>query len=113
MPSECALLDWVRTKVTLPLLEEISANDYGEETADHLAGIQAQLAPNPTLGLLPWCPREVLQLERWNEPDSGSPDRPPSDERGHLKRLLACVILLRNGAYVTGPFGLSEEDYFL
>ncbi len=95
------------------MLEEISLNDCGEESPDHLAGIQAQLGPHPPLGLLPWYPREVLELERWQEPDKAYTDRPPSGERGHLKRLLACVILLRNGAYVSGRYGHSEEDFFL
>lgn len=40
-------------------------------------------------------------------------DNPPSGARGHIKRLLACTILLRNGAYVNGPYRLSEEDFFL
>src|ERR1700679_3868146 len=95
------------------MLEEISANDWGEDTSVHLAGILAQLAPHPPLGLPPWHPREVLELERWSEPDEESPHGPPSGDRGHLKRLLACEILLRNGAYVNGPYDLSEEDFFL
>jgi len=112
-PSECALVEWLKTQVTLTMLEEISTNDYGQTTAEHLAGIQAQLTANPPMGLLPWCPGEVLQLERWTEPDQPYREQPPSRERGHLKRLLACVILLRNGAYVSGEYGLSEEDFFL
>jgi hypothetical protein len=111
--SECTLVEWLQTKVSLLMLEEISANDYGQESAEHLAGIQAQLAADPPLGMLPWCPREVLELERWNDPDYPSMDKPPSGARGHIKRLLACTILLRNGAYVNGPYGLSEEDFFL
>jgi hypothetical protein len=112
-PSERALLEWIQTKVSRPMLEEISLNDYGEESAEHLAGMQAQLAAHPPLGMLPLCPREVLELERWNDPDHPYMDKPPSGARGHIKRLLACTILLRNGAYVRGAYGLSEEDFFL
>ena len=111
-PSDRALLEWIQAKVSRPMLEEISLNDYGEESADHLAGIQAQLTAHPPLGMLPWCPREVLELERWNDPDHPYMDKPPSGARGHIKRLLACTILLRNGAYVSGPYGLSDEDFF-
>ncbi len=112
-PSECALLDWMRPKVTLPQLQEIAANDYRQKIPEHLTGIQAQLGPHPPLGLLPWCPREVLELERWSEPDEAYEGNPPSGEGGHLKRLLACIILLRNGAHVGDTDGHSEEDFFL
>jgi hypothetical protein len=112
-PSEDGLLEWLKTKVSRVMLEEVSANDWGEDTAVHLAGILAQLAPHPPLGLLPWHPREVLELERWSEPDQAAQDNPPSGERGHLKRLLACTILLGNAAYVSGQYDLSEEDFFL
>lgn len=95
------------------MLEEISANDYGQNLIENLAGIQAQLKPNPPLGLLPWWPREVLELERWSDPDRSHPDKPPSGERGHVKRLLACLILLRNGAHINGAPALSDEDFFL
>jgi hypothetical protein len=111
--SEDALLEWLKTKVSRLMIEEISANDWGEDTGAHLAGILAQLAPHPPLGLPPWHPREVLELERWSEPDQESPYGPPSGERGHLKRLLACEILPGNGAYVSGSYDLSEEDFFL
>ena len=96
------------------MLEEIAANDRGEDTAKNLAGIQAQLSPRPPLGLLPWWPREVLELERWSEPDRRHDGQPPSGERGHLKRLLACTVLLRNAAYVTSrpdPFDFDEEFF--
>jgi hypothetical protein len=63
--------------------------------------------------MLPWCPREVLELDRWNEPDLGYQGKPPSGERGQLKRLLACTILLRNGAYVSTQDALFEEEFFL
>jgi hypothetical protein len=99
--------------MTLPLLEEISANDYGRDIARHLAGIKAQLRPNPPLGLPALWPREVLELERWSDPDRAYLDKTPTGERGHVKRLLACLILLRNGAYVNGTYGVSEEDFFL
>jgi len=112
-PSEDALLKWIQAKVSPRMLEEISLNDFGEESAEHLAGIQAQLTAHPPLGMLSWFPREVLELERWNTPDQSHLDTPPSGTRGHVKRLLACTILLRNAAYVSSPRWGGEEDFFL
>ena len=112
-PSEDDLLHWVQARVGRPLLAEISANDRGEDITKHLAGIQAQLRPNPPFGLLPWWPREVLELERWSNPDRAYLDSAPDGERGHLKRLLACLILLRNGAHLSEAHRHSEEEFFL
>jgi hypothetical protein len=112
-PDELGFIQWLNPRITRPMLEEISANDRGDDSSKHFAAIQGLLRPNPPLGLLPWWPREVLELERWGEPDKAHTNQPPSGERGHLKRLFACVILLRNGAYLSGEYGLSEEDFFL
>ncbi len=116
-PSEYALLDWLRVRISPELLDEISKTDYGNESDLHLAGIRAQLSPYPTLGLLPWWPREVLELQRWSEPDQASEGKRPEGERGHFKRLLACLILLRNVAYISQPYSCYEqryeEDFFL
>lgn len=97
--SECGLLEWLRLRVSPLMLEEISENDRGDESAEHLAAIKTQLAGKPILGELPWCPLEVLELERWARPESA---------HGHIKRLLACTILLRNAAYIPDS---SEIDF--
>ena len=98
-PTECGLLEWLRIRVSPLMLEEISKNDRGDEAAEHLAAIKTQLGGKPTLGELPWCPLEVLELERWARPES---------EHGHIKRLFACTILLRNAAYVPDA---SQVDF--
>jgi hypothetical protein len=82
------------------MLEELAAADYGTDCEQHLAGIDAQLGPQPLLGFLDWYPGEVLELERWEE---------PQDERGHLKRLLACTILLRNAGYLEDASSSTTE----
>lgn len=98
--SECGLLEWLRLRVSSLMLEEMSKNDRGDDSAEHLAAIKTQLgAIKPPLGELPWCPLEVLELERWAKPES---------EHGHIKRLLACTILLRNAAYVADA---SKVDF--
>jgi hypothetical protein len=112
-PSETLLLEQLKAKVSRSMLEEISQNDYGEETANHLVGIERQINDGVDATLLNWCPREVLELERWQEPPTGGDATVESFERGHLKRMLACTILLRNAAYQPPPVRLSKEDFFL
>jgi len=98
--SECGLLEWLRIRVSPLMLEEISKNDRGDQCAEHLAAIKTQLgATKPPLGELPWCPLEVLELERWAMPES---------EHDHIRRLFACMILLRNAAYVADA---SKVDF--
>ena len=100
-PSETALLDFVRARVSPQMIHEIAMNDYGRNVDVHELEIMRQLSPSPELGMVPWHPREVLELERWREPDEGDADRPPTGTPGHLKRLFACVLLLRNVAFVS------------
>lgn len=111
-PSETALLDFARapSRVSREMIHEIAANDHGEDTDIHELAILKQIAPKPTLGLLPWHPREVLELQRWSEPERAYLDSPPEGPRGHFKRLFACTILLRNAAYVTSR-EYDEEDF--
>ncbi len=80
--SESGLLHWLRPVISRKMLEEIAANDYGEEISDHLSAIERQLSDKPLKGLLGWCPGEVLQLERWNEPELASQERPSDTSIG-------------------------------
>ncbi len=94
------------------MIAEISRNDYDEEAEDHFAAIVAEMNGLGARGIPPWNPREVLELERWREPDQAYENVPPTGERGHLKRLLACAILLRDAAYVdVAQYG--EEEFFV
>ena len=112
-PSETSLLEHLKAKVSRLMLEEISQNDYGEEAADHMAGIELQLDGSAEPTPLRWCPREVLELERWEEPaDSGEGDA-ERFQRAHLKRLLACTILLRGASYPALVAQLADADFFL
>jgi hypothetical protein len=105
-------LDWLRPKISREMIAEISRNDYGEEVEEHFAAIVAELDGAGTRGIPPWNPREVLELERWSEPDEAYRSTPPTGARGHLKRLLACAILLRDAAYVEVA-NYGEEDFFV
>jgi hypothetical protein len=87
------------------MLEEMAANDRGDHAARHLAALLAQLSPEPPLGLLAWCPRDVLELQRASTA--------PASEPGRLKQLLACTLLLRNAARVTVSPDWSDKDVFV
>lgn len=112
-PDETALLDVLRSRISRLMLEELAANDYGEEVSGHLKAIEEQISSTPTLGDLGWRPREVLELERWSQPDEVG--KTEDDYRAaHVKRLFACTILLRNAGHMSpSPVRLSEDDYFL
>jgi hypothetical protein len=112
-PSETSLLEHLKARVSRLMLEEISQNDYCEEAADHLAGIERQMNGSAEPALLNWCPREVLELERWQEPSTAGEGKIESFECEHLKRLLACTILLRSAGYQSLPARLSAGDFFL
>ena len=104
------MLDWFQTQDTGTLLEEMARNDYARDIEEHLNALRAQMRMRPPLGLLPWRPREVLELERFSEPDRLVDLQ--LRRRGHLKRLLACSILLRNVAHTRTAEDLFEEEYF-
>jgi hypothetical protein len=112
-PSETALLDFARApaRVSREMIHEIALNDWGRDVEIHELAILKQLAPSPTIGQLPWHPLEVLELERWTEPDVAHLDRPPEGSQGHLKRLFACTILLRNVAFVASEDW--DEKFFI
>jgi len=113
-PSEVVLLEWLRLKVSRLMIEEVSRNDRGDDAAEHLKGIETQLHQGePQLGLIPWHPREVLELERWQQPEREYANQPPSGQRGHTKRLLACAILLRNVGHLAHPERRSEEEFLI
>ena len=110
--SESALLHWLKYLISRKMLEEIAANDYGRQISDHVSALERQLSDKPITGLLDWCPREVLELERWNEPEATI--QPPAYDTSyqHRKRLLACTILLQSGGSI-GRATNSEEEFFL
>jgi hypothetical protein len=112
-PSETALLNFSRAHVSREMIHEIASNDYEKDILLHELGILQQLTPAPDLGLLSWHPREVLELERWNEPEEGDPDRPPTGTTGHLKRLFTCTILLRNVAFISNEEWDGDMEFFI
>jgi hypothetical protein len=120
-PSEGGLLEWLRPEVTIAMLEEIAANDRGENVHENLRAVISQLhageagrpvSVDPKLGVPPFHPREVLELQSHHEPEHRYVDAAPSGRRGHVKRLLACTALLRNAGYICVGLDKWEDDLF-
>ncbi len=84
------LLDLLRPQLDRPVLRGIAQADYGSEEPRHLSALlaiwESGLVPYP----LPWHPREVLELVRWDE----------GDDVDHLRRAFACTVLC---VEATGP----------
>ena len=111
VPSRDALLDWLRTRISRLMLEEIARNDREENISEYLAAIEMLMGERPARGSAAFGAREVLQLERWTEPERYYRDSPPSGDRGHRKRLLACTLLLRDMAESGGNRGTDYDDF--
>ena len=85
-PDERALLAWVAPQLDTAALDEIAAADYGAHVQEYRQEL-TELVHSPWLpDELPWNPGEVLALTRWET---------PANRRDHLKRLFACLILVR------------------
>src|SRR5207248_2406012 len=77
-----ALFDHLRGVVSDDRLRKIAANDYGWQADENLVELRATCATGRIRRPL-WQTLEVLQLERWGEPDSPLLD--------HASRALACT----------------------
>ncbi|HLJ56878.1 MAG TPA: hypothetical protein VKT77_17695 [Chthonomonadaceae bacterium] len=96
-PSGGALLDWLRARVTNCMLREIADADYGVDYDDHLAALKSIRGGSPIPVPFAWCPREVLELKRWSEPDvkyKKGRKRQSSGRRRHLIRAFCCAVLI-------------------
>jgi hypothetical protein len=78
--------------VPVRVIRQICEADYGRDVDAHFAGVRALIGGAWVNGAPPWCPREVLELERWGEDD-------------HLRRLFACALL-------AACLGYEEKDSF-
>ena len=94
------MLDFTRARASLEMIHEIPVNDYGHDTEKNELAILEHLGLTPVLGLLPFGLLEVLHLELSYGPSHVDPACTPEVAKDHL-RLLACIILLRNVAFVS------------
>lgn len=93
-PDERALLAWVAPQLDAATIEEIAAADYGEHVPEY-RGELTELVHSPWLpDVLTWNPGAVLALTR---------SRTPAGRRDHLKRLFACLFLVRAVTDEAGP----------
>jgi hypothetical protein len=65
-PSEIALLDFTRARVSPQMILEIAMNDRENDVSQYELAIWRQFAPEAALGFSVWQSLgEVLELERW------------------------------------------------
>jgi hypothetical protein len=64
-PSETALLDFIRAKISPEMIHQIAMNDHGHNAEIRELAILEQFAPNPVLGVVPYDLNEALELEQW------------------------------------------------
>jgi hypothetical protein len=95
-PNEHALLDWVSPLMDDAALDEIAAADYGYHAREHRGALTDLLYLSKLPDWLDWYPGEVLALTRWGT---------PVDRRDHLKRLFACLFMVRAATPDGEPVG--------
>ncbi len=92
-------IEWLRERVPVEMIREISLADYGEEAEDHFAGIMDLLERQTWVNGAPqWCPREVLVLDQYTA---------ETRENGHLRRIFLCTLLVACMGYE------REEEFFI
>lgn len=79
-----ALLEWLRARVTEPMLASIAAADRGDDVAENLTVLEAIRRDGHVPVPLQWHPREVLQLSQWDEGLAVD----------HVERAFCCAVLL-------------------
>jgi hypothetical protein len=85
-PSELALRDWVRDRLTAEIVLEIASMEYGQQVADNQYAIEELLAVHHLPAELLWPPRAVLELASYHRCHS---------EAEHIARLFSCLVLIR------------------
>ncbi|MEO7108920.1 MAG: hypothetical protein ABI183_00665 [Polyangiaceae bacterium] len=80
-PSD--LLDWLRGRATPENLTRIAEADYADDVPQHLQALQSICSSGRMPLILPWHPREVVELTRWST----------GNDVDHLERGLCCALL--------------------
>lgn len=98
-PNADELLRRVSHHVDNALLDVIATADYrGRDAEEHLAHLR-QIRDQGLFAVpMRWCPREVLELIRWSQPEDPSWKPGLPGEPGHWMRAFACAALLKAAA---------------
>jgi hypothetical protein len=91
--SDRPILDLISQHIDDLMLLEIAHCDYGDDVAIHLDALHQIRAGNIPVPLQ-WHPGEVLELTRWTEWDSLTPQDGAISKRNHWMRLFACTVLI-------------------
>ena len=92
-------IEWLRERVPVEMIRDISLADDGEGAEEHFAGILDLLERQTWVNGDPgWCPREVLELDHYTA---------ERRENGHLRRMFVCTLLVAYMGYE------RKEDFFI
>jgi hypothetical protein len=94
-PDEFALRAAVVPQLDASMLDEIAAADYGMDIDRNREALDDLLTSRRWPPDLDWQPMEVLQLTRSLRPDRSDLNAGATGRRGHLMRILACLVLVR------------------
>jgi len=98
VPSESALLDWLRPRIDDTHLHEIASCDgSGPIEENNFQALKRIYIGHPISIPMDWVPLEALEMGRWSDPDRPVLDSaaPEGDAtRGHLMRAFCCAVLL-------------------
>lgn len=86
-PDELSLLHWVRTRIDAAMVDDIAVLDYGMHVQEYRDSIEDLMGVRRLPERLPWTPGAVLRPASSWEPA-------PDDERGHVARLFACLVMV-------------------
>ncbi len=103
-PDPSSLLRTLSAVLDAADLRWIAGSDYGRDAEENERQLRQIVSSGEVPSPLTWCPREVLDLTRWDEPLPGDGDM--AFQRRHLLRAFACTVLIRS--YGDGA-GYSDE----
>ena len=109
-PSREALLAWFQSRLDDRLLGVIAVADYGKDYQEHFRALRTirdnLVIPSP----LDWIPKEVLELQRWSEPENQARETRLSSGEGHLSRAFVCTVLIMAAGNPVANQDISRES---
>ncbi|MBL0922093.1 MAG: hypothetical protein IBJ10_08180 [Phycisphaerales bacterium] len=112
-PDAQALLLEMCRLVTPDDLQVIAECDYGDQAAEHLAGLRSIIETGDVAYPPEWCPHEVCGLTRWSGPDVFDPRHRNPTEDGvdaHRRRAFSAAYCLRFEYKNMGRIGTANSN---
>ncbi len=92
-PDQRSAVDHLRDLIDEGMLREIAKADYAYDVEGHFSALKP-IWQGGDLTELDWCPKEVLELIRWSEPEAPAWKPGSTGARGHKMRAFSCAVLL-------------------